>query len=298
LKFSEFESLVGQCVYVSATPADYELVKSEGIVVEQLIRPTGLLDPEIEVRPTDGQIDNLLDEIELCTGRHEKVMVTTLTKRMAEELNSYFERLGIRCRYIHSDVDTLERIQILDDMHADVFDVLIGVNLLREGLDMPEVALVAIMDADKEGFLRSTRSLTQTAGRAARNANGRVIMYADRITDSMRATIAETNRRRSIQIEYNKRHSITPRSTTRSAQLTLGRTAQNTEYQPYPMAGYNGLMAADTNKPYITASELEQMIEQRRIAMEDAAKKLDFIAAAQFRDQMYDLQAKLKDLKK
>jgi excinuclease ABC subunit B len=298
LKFSEFESLVGQCVYVSATPADYELVKSEGIVVEQLIRPTGLLDPEIEVRPTDGQIDNLLDEIELCTGRHEKVMVTTLTKRMAEELNSYFERLGIRCRYIHSDVDTLERIQILDDMHADVFDVLIGVNLLREGLDMPEVALVAIMDADKEGFLRSTRSLTQTAGRAARNANGRVIMYADRITDSMRATIAETNRRRSIQIEYNKRHSITPRSTTRSAQLTLGRTAQNTEYQPYPLAGYNGLMAADTNKPYITASELEQMIEQRRIAMEDAAKKLDFIAAAQFRDQMYDLQAKLKDFKK
>ncbi len=298
LKFPEFESLIGQCVYVSATPADYELCKSEGVVVEQLIRPTGLLDPEIEVRPTDGQIDNLLDEIELRTGRGQKIMVTTLTKRMAEELNTYFERLGIRCRYIHSDVDTLERIQILDDMHADVFDVLIGVNLLREGLDMPEVALVAIMDADKEGFLRSTRSLTQTAGRAARNADGHVIMYADRITDSMRATITETNRRRSVQIEYNKRHSITPKTTSRSAQLSLGRVAQQTETQDYPLAGYSGLMVADTNRPYITAEELESMIEQRKTAMEDAAKKLDFVAAAQFRDQMYDLQAKLKDIKK
>ena len=298
LKFPEFESLIGQCVYVSATPADYELCKSEGVVVEQLIRPTGLLDPEIEVRPTDGQIDNLLDEIELRTGRGQKIMVTTLTKRMAEELNTYFERLGIRCRYIHSDVDTLERIQILDDMHADVFDVLIGVNLLREGLDMPEVALVAIMDADKEGFLRSTRSLTQTAGRAARNADGHVIMYADRITDSMRATITETNRRRSVQIEYNKQHSITPKTTTRSAQLSIGRVAQQTEAPAYPMAGYSGLMAADTNRPYITAEELESMIEQRKTAMEDAAKKLDFVAAAQFRDQMYDLQAKLKELKK
>ena len=225
-------------------------------------------------------------------------MVTTLTKRMAEELNTYFERLGIRCRYIHSDVDTLERIQILDDMHADVFDVLIGVNLLREGLDMPEVALVAIMDADKEGFLRSTRSLTQTAGRAARNADGHVIMYADRITDSMRATITETNRRRSVQIEYNKQHSITPKTTTRSAQLSIGRVAQQTEAPAYPLAGYSGLMAADTNRPYITAEELESMIEQRKTAMEDAAKKLDFVAAAQFRDQMYDLQAKLKELKK
>ncbi|MCD8186927.1 MAG: excinuclease ABC subunit B, partial [Rikenellaceae bacterium] len=230
LKFEEFESMINQVIYVSATPADYELMKSEGEVVEQLIRPTGLLDPEIEVRPTERQIDDLIEEIDIRAGRGERVLVTTLTKRMAEELSRYFETVGIRCRYIHSEVDTLERIEILEGLREGQFDVLIGVNLLREGLDLPEVSLVAIMDADKEGFLRSTRSLTQTAGRAARNVNGKVIMYADTITDSMRRTLDETSRRRSVQDTYNQEHGITPRQIVKANRSVF--TGQKSELHP------------------------------------------------------------------
>ena len=292
LKFEEFENLIHQVIYVSATPADYELIKSEGEVVEQLIRPTGLLDPEIQVRPTEGQIDDLLEEIDLRAQKGERVLVTTLTKRMAEELSRYFDKVGIRCRYIHSEVDTLERIEILEGLREGVFDVLIGVNLLREGLDLPEVSLVAIMDADKEGFLRSTRSLTQTAGRAARNVNGRVIMYADAITDSMRRTLDETARRRSVQDTYNREHGITPKQIVKSS----GRSVLA---RPNPEAAQGNVlytdapsysMAAEKQGIYV-AGDLDEAIARAKTAMETAARELDFVAAARHRDEMYDLQA-------
>jgi excinuclease ABC subunit B len=234
LKFDEFEEITGQKVFVSATPADYELQKSEGLVVEQVVRPTGLLDPPIEVRPTENQVDDLLEEIQKRAELDERVLVTTLTKRMAEELDKYFERMGVRCRYIHSDVDTLERVEIIEDFKNGLFDVLIGVNLLREGLDIPSVSLVAILDADKEGFLRSDRALTQTAGRAARNVNGLVIMYADNITDSMQRTIYETDRRRSKQMEYNKLHGITPTQVAVKRNVLLEEAATGDEKQRNP----------------------------------------------------------------
>ena len=298
LKFNEFEALENQVIYVSATPSDYELIKSEGAVVEQFIRPTGLVDPPIEVRPTLNQIDNLIEEIEVRAKADERVLVTTLTKRMAEELYKYFDRMGIRCRYIHSDVDTLERVQILDDLRAGLFDVLIGVNLLREGLDLPEVSLVAILDADKEGFLRSARSLTQTAGRAARNVGGRVIMYADRITDSMRLAIQDTNRRREKQIRYNNLHCVVPRQAIKSGRTILsgealsGRTDGSNFYDDVDRKEF--AVAADPVATYMTDHDLETAIRMAREAMERAAKELDFAAAAAYRDRMYALQEQQK----
>ena len=302
LKFNEFESLENQVIYVSATPADYELIKSEGSVVEQFIRPTGLVDPPVEVRPTLNQIDDLVEEIEIRAEADERVLVTTLTKRMAEELYKYFDRMGIRCRYIHSDVDTLERVQILDDLRAGLFDVLIGVNLLREGLDLPEVSLVAIMDADKEGFLRSARSLTQPAGRAARNVGGRVIMYADKITDSMRLSIQDTNRRREKQIHYNNLHGVVPRQAIKSGRAILSGEAlqgRKGEGALYDLTGDRGFaVAADPVAAYMTEHDLESAIKIAREAMENAARELDFAAAAAYRDQMYALQEKQQNLKK
>ena len=286
-------------IYVSATPADYELIRSEGSVVEQFIRPTGLVDPPIEVRPTLNQIDDLVEEIEVRAKADERVLVTTLTKRMAEELYKYFDRMGIRCRYIHSDVDTLERVQILDDLRGGLFDVLIGVNLLREGLDLPEVSLVAIMDADKEGFLRSARSLTQTAGRAARNVGGRVIMYADRITDSMRFCIRDTNRRREKQIRYNNLHGIVPRQAVKSSRTILsGDELQREGTVRYDLSGKGAGVAADPAATYLTERDLESAIRLAREAMEKAARELDFAAAAAYRDRMYALQEKQKNMQK
>lgn len=302
LKFGEFEALENQVIYVSATPADYELIKSEGSVVEQFIRPTGLVDPPIEVRPTLYQIDDLVEEIEIRAKKDERVLVTTLTKRMAEELYKYFDRMGIRCRYIHSDVDTLERVQILDDLRAGLFDVLIGVNLLREGLDLPEVSLVAIMDADKEGFLRSARSLTQTAGRAARNVEGRVIMYADRITDSMRATIQDTNRRREKQIRYNNLHGIVPHQAVKSGRTILSGEPLQSKSEPggvtYDLSGDRKFaVAADPVAAYMTEHDIESAIRMAREAMEQAARELDFTTAAAYRDKMYALQEQQKNRK-
>ena len=302
LKFGEFEALENQVIYVSATPADYELIKSEGSVVEQFIRPTGLVDPPIEVRPTLHQIDDLVEEIEIRAKKDERVLVTTLTKRMAEELYKYFDRMGIRCRYIHSDVDTLERVQILDDLRAGLFDVLIGVNLLREGLDLPEVSLVAIMDADKEGFLRSARSLTQTAGRAARNVEGRVIMYADRITDSMRATIQDTNRRREKQIRYNNLHGIVPHQAVKSGRTILSGEPLQSKSEPggvtYDLSGDRKFaVAADPVAAYMTEHDIESAIRMAREAMEQAARELDFTTAAAYRDKMYTLQEQQKNRK-
>ena len=298
LKFNEFESLENEVIYVSATPADYELIKSEGSVVEQFIRPTGLVDPPIEVRPTLNQIDDLVEEIEVRAEADERVLVTTLTKRMAEELYKYFDRMGIRCRYIHSDVDTLERVQILDDLRGGLFDVLIGVNLLREGLDLPEVSLVAIMDADKEGFLRSARSLTQTAGRAARNVGGRVIMYADRITDSMRLAIQDANRRREKQIRYNNLHGIVPRQAIKSGRVILSGDELRHGSARYDLPGAKTGCAADPVAAYMTDRDIESAIKIARAAMESAARELDFTAAAAYRDQMYALQEKQKSMQK
>lgn len=302
LKLGEFEALENQVIYVSATPADYELIKSEGSVVEQFIRPTGLVDPPIEVRPTLHQIDDLVEEIEIRAKKDERILVTTLTKRMAEELYKYFDRMGIRCRYIHSDVDTLERVQILDDLRAGMFDVLIGVNLLREGLDLPEVSLVAIMDADKEGFLRSARSLTQTAGRAARNVEGRVIMYADRITDSMRATIQDTNRRREKQIRYNNLHGIVPHQAVKSGRTILSGEPLQSKSEPggvtYDLSGDRKFaVAADPVAAYMTEHDIESAIRMAREAMEQAARELDFTTAAAYRDKMYALQEQQKNRK-
>ncbi len=287
LKFEEFESFGHTVLYCSATPADYELIKSEGAVVEQLVRPTGLLDPEIEVRATDNQIDDLLEEIQTTIHKGQRALVTTLTKRMAEELSKYFDRIGIRNRYIHSDVDTFDRVQILEDLKAGSFDVLIGVNLLREGLDLPEVALVAILDADKEGFLRSERALTQTAGRAARNVEGRVIMYGDTITDAMRATINESRRRREKQMAYNEANGITPTQIKRYARTTISGAASDAA-EAYPLGG-GAQVAADKRSVY-SPEEREIAIRDARRRMEEAAKALDFAQAAMWRDRMYELQ--------
>ena len=289
LRFEEFESLENEVIYVSATPADYELIKSEGAVVEQFIRPTGLVDPSVEIRPTFNQIDDLVEEIDKRARVDERILVTTLTKRMAEELYKYFDHMGIRCRYIHSDVDTLERVQILDDLRAGLFDVLIGVNLLREGLDLPEVSLVAIMDADKEGFLRSARSLTQTSGRAARNVGGRVIMYADTITDSMRLSIQDTNRRREKQLYYNATHAVMPKQAIKSGTKIMSGESLGANYT----LGVQGLDAAAA---YMTDRDIDVAIRLAREAMESAARDLDFTAAARYRDQMYALQERQKEM--
>ncbi len=296
LTFAEFESLASQIIYVSATPADYELRRSEGVVVEQIIRPTGLLDPIIEVRPSLNQIDDLLEEIQQRVERDERVLVTTLTKRMAEELNSYLLRLDIRCNYIHSDVDTLERIQIIDDLRKGLYDVLIGVNLLREGLDLPEVSLVAILDADKEGFLRSHRALTQTAGRAARNLNGRVIMYADTVTESMRLTIDETNRRREKQLAYNEAHNITPQAIRKAYNTTLVRSDETKAPQIIKPTYENEYdtthisIAADPIIPYMNKEQLKKNMENIRRQMVAAAKNMDFMEAARLRDELLKLE--------
>ncbi|AJH14631.1 excinuclease ABC subunit UvrB [Myroides profundi] len=287
LKFEEFEAMQNQVVYVSATPADYELQKSEGVYVEQLIRPTGLLDPIIEIRPTENQIDNLIEEIHSRVEKDERVLVTTLTKRMAEELAKYFTRVGIRCRYIHSDVDTLERVEIMQDLRKGLFDVLIGVNLLREGLDLPEVSLVAILDADKEGFLRSHRSLTQTVGRAARNVNGKAIMYADKITDSMQKTIDETNYRREKQMNFNKKHNITPTAINKKISSELVK-ASHEDIQKETI-----LQAAEETLKYKSKADIEKIIREKRKEMEKAAKDLDFINAARLRDEIKALKDKL-----
>ncbi|MBP1839608.1 excinuclease ABC subunit UvrB [Formosa algae] len=292
LKFEEFEALQNQVIYVSATPADYELQKSDGVYVEQIIRPTGLLDPIIEVRPSLNQIDDLIEEIQQRIEKDERTLVTTLTKRMAEELTKYLDRIQIRCRYIHSDVDTLERVEIMQDLRKGLFDVLVGVNLLREGLDLPEVSLVAILDADKEGFLRSERSLTQTVGRAARNLNGKAIMYADKITKSMQKTIDETEYRREKQINYNTAHNMVPKALNKSLDSALAKNSVST--YSYEL---EALKAAEPESEYLTKPQLEQNIRDRRKLMEAAAKDLDFMQAAKFRDEIKQYQDKLDQLK-
>lgn len=293
LKFEEFEALTPEIIFVSATPADYELEKSEGIVVDQLIRPTGLLDPPIEVRPSLNQIDDLMEEIRQRVEVDERVLVTTLTKRMAEELTDYLTKNGVRCNYIHSDVETLDRVRIMDELRGGLFDVLIGVNLLREGLDLPEVSLVAVLDADKEGFLRSHRSLTQTAGRAARNVNGKVIFYADKMTDSMRMTIEETNRRREKQIKYNEEHGITPQQIQKARSSALTKEYKTMEERAYVEPDYSA-MAAEPLEEYASKDDLKKKIEQTRKAMLAAAKKLEFLEAAQLRDQLIALEERME----
>jgi excinuclease ABC subunit B len=293
LKFEEFEQISNQTIFVSATPADYELEKSEGVIVEQVIRPTGLLDPVIDVRPSLNQIDDLVAEINDRAIKNERILVTTLTKRMAEELSSYFANLGIRCRYVHSDIDTLERVKIMSDLRNGLFDVLIGVNLLREGLDLPEVSLVAILDADKEGFLRSTRSLIQTSGRAARNVNGKVIMYADKITKSMQETIDSTNRKREKQLAYNEEHNITPQQITKAKTNILQQedaSAPKAYEEPDTVE-----VAADPVVQYMSKEALEKTIEKTKKTMQKASKELDFLQAAQLRDEMFKLQQLLEE---
>ena len=291
LKFEEFESMQNQVVYVSATPADYELQKSEGIYVEQIIRPTGLLDPIIEMRPSLNQIDDLIEEIQQRCEVDERVLVTTLTKRMAEELTKYLTKVSIRCRYIHSDVDTLERVEIMQDLRKGIFDVLLGVNLLREGLDLPEVSLVAILDADKEGFLRSHRSFTQTVGRAARNVNGKAIMYADKITASMQKTIDETNYRREKQMNYNTKHNLVPKALNKSLGNALSGNSVSTQYFEDKIP-----KAAEPESLYLSKPEIEKKIREARKAMEKAAKDLDFMQAAKYRDEIQALQNKLSEV--
>lgn len=305
LKFDEFESMQNEVIFVSATPAEYELQRSEGVVVEQVIRPTGLLDPIIEIRPSKGQVDDLLDEISKVTERDERVLVTTLTKRMAEELSKYLANVGVRTRYIHSDVDTLERVEIMQDLRKGIFDVLVGINLLREGLDLPEVSLVAILDADKEGFLRSERALVQTVGRAARNVNGKVIMYADKITDSMRKTIDETDRRRKKQIQYNFEHGLSPRQIIKSKDsmsAVLAQTRGSGEKKKAVSAyaeetDVNLNIAAEPVYQYMTPEQLDKAIQKTKRAMESAAKEMDFIEAARLRDEMFALERLNKEKK-
>ena len=296
LKFEEFEGLLNQAIYVSATPADYELEKAEGVLVEQVIRPTGLLDPLIEVRPSKNQIDDLIEEIQQRIDKDERTLVTTLTKRMAEELQKYLDKLGIPCRYIHSDIDTIERVEILRQLRLGDFDVLIGVNLLREGLDLPEVSLVAIIDADKEGFLRNERSLVQTVGRAARNVNGMVIMYADKVTDSMQRTIDETKRRRVLQMKYNEENGITPTPLNKSKEKILESTkvADGDGPTDYIIASKTQLVA-DPVVAYMSSEQLEKAIKHTKTQMEKAAKSLDFVEAARLRDELFALQEKLKE---
>ncbi len=297
LKFDEFEALLSQVIFVSATPADYELKMSEGVLVEQLIRPTGLLDPTIEIRPSLNQIDDLMEEINKTVENGNRVLVTTLTKRMAEELTKYLQKTNIKCRYIHSEVETLDRVEIMRDLRLGAFDVLVGVNLLREGLDLPEVALVAILDADKEGFLRSARSLTQTAGRAARHLNSKVIMYADTITDSMKKTIEETDRRREKQLKYNQENNITPRQIVKSAQAILGQTAvvdiTGKISKAYIEKDYADA-AADPVVSYMDENQILKAIDKARKSMEAAVKELDFVAAAKYRDEVFALEERLK----
>ena len=285
LKFEEFEAMQNQVIYVSATPADYELRLSQGVYVEQVIRPTGLLDPEIDVRPSANQIDDLVEEIRQRVERDERTLVTTLTKRMAEELTKYLSRIDVRCRYIHSDVDTLERVEIMQDLRKGIFDVLIGVNLLREGLDLPEVSLVAILDADKEGFLRSNRSLTQTVGRAARHLNGKAIMYADTVTESMQKTIDETNYRRDKQLAYNEANNIVPKALEKSLDNVLAKNSVSTFHFEKEV-----MRAAEPEPEYLTKEQREKLIRDKRKAMEKAAKELDFMQAAKLRDEIKMLQ--------
>jgi len=300
LTFTEFEAMAGQTIYMSATPADYELAKCEGVIVEQIIRPTGLIDPQIDIRPSLNQIDDLLEEINQRVEKNERILVTTLTKRMAEKLTEYFHRVGVRSRYIHSDVVTLERVEIMDGLRAGDFDVLVGVNLLREGLDLPEVSLVAILDADKEGFLRSERSLTQTAGRAARNVNGLVVMYADKITKSMQRTIDETNRRREKQLAYNAENQIVPTQIVKSKQSIMSNMRQTDEQAApvkYGVTQVSESIAADPVVQYMGAKALEKAIVQTKKNMEKAAKELEFIEAARLRDEMYALQKRLDEIR-
>jgi len=298
LTFNEFESLINQVVYVSATPSEYELRKSEGVVVEQIIRPTGLLDPEIDVRPSKNQIDDLLEEIDERVKKQERILVTTLTKRMAEELTKYMDRVGVRCRYIHSEVATLDRVEILRELRLGIYDVLVGVNLLREGLDLPEVSLVAILDADKEGFLRNQRSLVQTIGRAARNVNGRVIMYADTTTDSMQEAIDETNRRRKIQLDYNIANGIVPKTVLKSKESILGQTKvadSKRSSRNYYVEEEETSLAADPVVAYLTKDELIKLSDRTRKAMEKAAKELEFIEAAKLRDEYMAIQKLIEE---
>jgi len=298
LAYAEFESLLNQAIYVSATPSEYELRKSEGVIVEQLIRPTGLLDPQIEVRPSTNQIDDLLEEIDERSQKDERVLVTTLTKRMAEELSKFLSRADVKCKYIHSEVDTLDRVEILRELRLGVFDVLVGVNLLREGLDLPEVSLVAILDADKEGFLRNVRSLIQTIGRAARNVGGKVIMYADTITESMRIAIDETNRRRKFQFDYNLENNITPVTVKKTREDILSQTKvadRKKERKNYYVEPDKQSVAADPVVTYMEKEDLQKLIKKTKQNMEKAAKDLDFIEAARIRDELLDLQTLLEE---
>jgi excinuclease ABC subunit B len=303
LKFEEFQELAKQVIYVSATPAEYELIQSEGIVVDQVIRPTGLLDPIIEIRPSENQIDDLMEEIQQRIEREERVLITTLTKRMAEELTDYLLKNGVRCNYIHSDVETMERIQIMSDLRAGLYDVMVGVNLLREGLDLPEVSLVAIIDADKEGFLRDHRSLTQTAGRAARNVNGKVILYADKITESMRLTMNETKRRREKQMAYNREHGITPQqiekaiNTSPLAELSKKDNTTTKERKEYSIPSVQQNVADPVTK-YMTPQQLDKAIANTKRLMQAAAAKMDFLEAAQYRDEMFKLETLKAELVK
>jgi excinuclease ABC subunit B len=301
LNFHEFEGMLNQTVYVSATPGDYELEQTGGIVVEQVVRPTGLLDPPIEIRPSVNQIDDLLDEIDKRVIKGDRVLVTTLTKRMAEEMDKYLHRINIKSKYIHSEIHTLDRIEILRELRLGEIDVLVGVNLLREGLDIPEVSLVAILDADKEGFLRNERSLTQTAGRAARNVDGLVIFYADKVTESMQKTIDETDRRREKQVQYNIDHNITPTTVFKSIEQIMGQTSvldiKGTTDSPYAMDDNAGTIAAEEQVEYKTIPQLEKAIKQIKRMMEQAAKNMDFMEAARLRDEMFRMQRDLKAMK-